>query len=601
MESNAQMTAESGVEAGFTPEQKEYLAGYFAGLGARFGAARPFAAPDAGGPMAPANAALTGAVTAAPAPAEEPTYFGFPVSELCKEEKLKYEENPLDLWEKFSAHAAADRFPQGGDVFRFKFHGLFYVAPNQDAFMLRLRVPAGELNGHQLRGLADLARTYGLGNADVTTRANLQIRGIPARGIVNVLTALADLGLTSRGAGADNVRNITATPTSGFDSDELFDVRPLARGLHHYLLNHRDLFGLPRKFNVGFDSGGSVSMVGDTNDIALVACRPVEGGPLEDGVYFRVLLAGITGHKQFAFDAGLALKPDECVSAAAAMVRVFQENGNRTDRKKARLKYLIDQWGVEKFLAETEKKLSFPLRRAAPETCKPRRPIRRHGHLGVYRQKQPGLNYLGVALPVGRLTHVQMRRLADVASAYGGVRLTVWQNLLLPDVPDADVEKVKRELIGMGLHYEAAAVSGGLVACTGNAGCRFSSTDTKGQALALARHLESRVRLDFPVNIHLTGCPHSCAQHYIGDIGLLGTKVTQQGVSTEAYHVYLGGGGDQDRGLGREVFHGIPFSQIPELLEKILNTYLARRRDGEAFVDFSRRHEVKQLQELFSH
>ena len=195
-----------------------------------------------------------------------------------------------------------------------------------------------------------------------------------------------------------------------------------------------------------------------------------------------------------------------------------------------------------------------------------------------------------------------MRRLADVAQNYGSgeVRLTVWQNLIIPNMPDAFVETVKKNLVRMGFHYETTTISGGLVACTGNTGCKWSSTNTKDQAVKLARHLEKRVPLDQPINIHLTGCPNSCAQHYMGDIGLLGAKVNQGGDTVEGYHVILGGGFGEKQGVGREILRGVAFNELPALLERVLKTYLRKRSRGETFLEFTRRHSVKELQELFS-
>ena len=224
------------------------------------------------------------------------------------------------------------------------------------------------------------------------------------------------------------------------------------------------------------------------------------------------------------------------------------------------------------------------------------------GHLGVYKQKQKGLNYIGVAIPVGRLRTRQIRRIADLAENYGNgdLRLTVWQNLLITNVPDAYVETVKRSLLRIGLHYEANSITGGVIACTGNTGCKYAATNTKSQAIELAKHLEKRISLDQPINIHLTGCPHSCAQHYIGDIGLLGVQVGQGGEQVEAYHVFFGGSSGGNEALAREVFRGIPFRELPALLEKVLKIYLAKRTQHESFKEFVSRHEVKELQELFS-
>ncbi len=590
---NLAMNTLEADNAPFSEEQKQYLAGFFAGVSGR---GLPFVAHNSAGLL------THDAASGLPNEATEETYFGTPIADLCKEEKFKYDEDPLAIWDKLVQHADENKFPEGGDVFRFKYHGLFYVAPAQDAFMLRLRVPGNIINSSQLRGLAEMTKDWGKGYADITTRGNVQIREFQPKDIVNVLMKLQDLGLTSRGAGADNIRNITATPTTGFDHRELLNVLPLARALQFYILNHKDLFELPRKFNIAFDSGGSVSVLGDTNDIGFQATQVGEGKSVEPGVYFRVLLAGITGHQQFAADSGLLIKPEEAVAVAAAMVRVFAEHGDRTNRKKARLKYLLDRWGVEKFLEETEKKLSFPLRKVAVSECEAPRPVIRHGHVGVYKQKQAGFNYVGVVIPVGRMSDKQMFRLAELAEKYGTgeLRLTVWQNCLIPNVHDDKIESLKMELVRSGLHHSSTSISGGLVACTGNTGCKFAQTNTKGHATSLAKHLDKKITLDFPVNIHLTGCPNSCAQHYIGDIGLLGAKVTNAGEQVEGYHIFVGGGADQDQGVAREVFHGIPFPQIPDLLEKMLATYNLRRTRGETFIQFTRRHSVKELQEFFS-
>jgi ferredoxin-nitrite reductase len=580
---------------GFTPEQKEYLAGFLAGV------AQLRISPDAGLASAPV------------APSEE-TICGTPLADVTKQERWKHEEHPLDGWDRILAHAEADKLPDEENTYRFRNFGLFFVGPAQNSFMLRCRIPAGELTAVQLKGLADVADDFGNGKAAITTRSNIQIREIAPRNLVNVLTRLQSLGLTARGSGVDNIRNITASPTAGFDPQELIDTRPFAHALHHYILNHRNLYGLPRKFNVAFEGGGSVDTVADSNDLGFMAVKIASAGlsgvsldqsppvSVEPGIYFRVELAGISGHKQLASDAGILIKPSEVVTVAVAMIRVFIENGDRTDRKKARLKYLIDKWGAEKFLAETQKKLSFPLVKVSLENCVLRPPALRHGHIGVYRQKQKGKNYIGAVIPVGVMTTRQMRHIADIAANYGSgqLRLTPWQNLLIPDIADGFVETVKRQLVRMGFHHEATNIAGGLVACTGNTGCKWAATDTKGQAVALAAHLNKRVQLDQPINIHLTGCPHSCAQHYIGDIGLQGVKVSTGGVSGEGYNIVFGGGSGANAGIAKDVFKGISFGEVPILLERVLKTYMEKRQPGETFASFTRRHEVKQLQEMFS-
>jgi len=579
------MSEAPATDSAFSLEQKQYLEGFFAGVRQRM----PFVGHTATG-LITADAASGVENIAAPA-----TFHGTPVEDLCREELWKYERNPLDAWDELLAHANEDKAPNPEHTYRFKFHGLFYVAPAQDSFMLRMRVPGAILTAAQMRGLAEMAEDWGSGRCDLTTRANLQIREFQPKNIVRVLNKVQSLGMSSRGSGCDNIRNITASPLTGIDPAELLDVRAYAEGLNQYILNSRDMYGLPRKFNVAFDNGGALSVVADTNDIGFLAVRVPEGRSLPAGVYFRVVLCGITGHRQFAADCGVILKPHEAVAVAAAMIRVFAENGNRTDRKKARLKYLVDEWGVEKFLAETEKLLAFPLMRLAAEDCAPRGAIDRAGHIGVHAQAQPGLSYIGVSVPVGRLPVAQMRVAADVAERFGSgeIRLTVWQNLIVPNIADANLGAARAALVEAGLKIEAGAVLSGTVACTGNRGCKFAQTDTKTHAVALANLLDERFpAMTQPVNLHVTGCPNSCAQHYIGDIGLMGVKVGGE----EGYNVNLGGGSDQDQGLARELIAAIKFVDLPPVIERLFGAFAQKKlSEDETFLAFARRHSIEDL------
>jgi ferredoxin-nitrite reductase len=582
----------------FDDQQKQWLQGFVSGIEARKAAdklaGRTAGAPTAtppnkgGGPDALQVAAQDRAVAAG--------------GKLAVEEKAKRERHPLDRWDEVVARAEAGQFPKGADVLLTKYHGLFYVAPAQNSYMCRLRIPNGILNAWQMKGLANAADSFGGGYADVTTRANLQIREIPAQHGVDLLLAVQDLGLTARGSGADNIRNITGSPAAGIDPQELYDTRPLCRAMHHYILNHREMYGLPRKFNIAFDGGGRVPVLEDTNDIGFVATEVRDGAGFEPGVYFRLQLGGITGHLDFAFDTAVLLKPEECVKVAGAVVRAFAVHGDRTNRQKARLKYVIDRMGREAFLKEVEKEYGT-LRRATGAEVTPRVLADKHGHIGVHGQKQPGLNYLGLVLPVGRLTSEQMRGIAEISERFGSgtLRLTVWQNLLISDVADRDVGICIAAINALGLGVEASAIRRGLVACTGNAGCKFSASNTKGHALRLADYLEARVAIDTPINIHLTGCHHSCAQHYVGDIGLLAAKVDRGEDSVEGYHVYIGGGAasTNEQAMARDYAQAVAFDDLPPLLERLLVAYVAHRQaPAESFFEFCRRHEIVQLRKL---
>ncbi|MEM8494292.1 MAG: NirA family protein [Planctomycetota bacterium] len=570
---------------GFTPEQQQYLANLLEQLDLQ----TLFVQPPAAG--------------SAP---QEVTIHGTPFEDLCKEEIAKHETPPHELWPKLRAHAEAGKMPEGIDTFMFKHHGMFNVAPAQAGYMCRLRIPACKLRGDQLAGLADLAEDLAGGYAHVTTRGNLQVREIQPEDLVNTLEALYDLGLTSKGSGADSVRNITASPSAGFDVDELIDLSPYAMQLHHHILNTPDLHGIPRKFNISFDNGGRLSCVSDTNDIALLATEVTETiNGVEPGVYCRVLLGGITGHLDFARDTGFLLKPEHTVDACVAMLQVFIEHGDRTNRKKARLKYVLDKHGFDWYIEKSQEKLSAinpdaKFLAVSESACTPRNDIDRQGHCGVQDQKQAGLNYVGVNLPVGKLKPEQMRGLGSIAQRYGknDVRLTVWQNLLIPHIAENDVPAVLDELKQLKLTTEHSAFAAGAVACTGKMGCKYAAAHTKSHACMLVDHLEGVFgdRMDTPLNLHLTGCAHSCAQHYIGDIGLLGAS-TEDG--REAYQVFLGGGSDLEQGIARHLVGPVPADELPGFLEHVVGIYLDRREPDERFVQFTRRHSEDELRALF--
>ncbi|MGH8640176.1 MAG: NirA family protein, partial [Burkholderiales bacterium] len=350
----------------FTEEQKQYLQGFVSGqAAARAAQGLPPLFPSAG------------AAAAGPAGPEAIHHraqdrFLAAGKQLVAEEKAKRERHPLDRWDDIVKRAEAGQFPKGTDVFCTKFFGLFYVAPAQDSYMCRLRLPNGILSAHQLRGVADLAERYGGGYSHVTTRANLQFREVGARNAPQVLMGLYELGIVNRGSGADNIRNITGDPTAGNSAQELIDTRPLCREMHYAILNRREMYGLPRKFNIAFDGGGPVAVLEDTNDIGFSAVRVAEGKSLPAGVYFRVALGGITGHGDFARDLGIAIRAEQCVPVAAAIVRVYIEHGDRTDRAKARMKYVIDRHSPEWYLSEVEKVLGGQLPRLAASDCEPR-------------------------------------------------------------------------------------------------------------------------------------------------------------------------------------------------------------------------------------
>ena len=581
--------------SGFTAEQKRYLEGLVAGLSVIGGktAAEP-AGPDAEHFKAMARFEADG-------------------KKLSDPEKWKRDEHPFDGYERLKEQAASNSPPKPPDNFRWRFFGLFYVAPAQDSYMCRLRMPNGILKAHQLAGVADLAARYGGGYAHVTTRANLQVREIAPKDAVAMLEEIQDLGLCSRGSGADNIRNVTGDATAGISRQELLDTRPYAREWHFHILNDRSLYGLPRKFNVAFDGGGEIATLEETNDIGFHAVEIREGAkfedaPIEPGVWFRLLLGGITGHQDLAHDTGIIVRPQDAAKVADAIVRVFIREGDRTNRAKARLKYVLDRYrsetgSLQKFVEAVEEVRGQKLTRIDPSFINPRPRQDRHAHIGVHRQKQEGLNFIGTVLPAGKMTAAQMREIAAIARDLGDgdIRLTVWQNLLISGIPASKIEDAKARIKKAGLDWKATPVRAGLVACTGNTGCKLANSNTKDTAERIVAHIESKLEIDLPINIHLTGCPNSCAQHYIGDIGLVGCRIAidEEGDTVEGFHIVAGGGYGADAAIGKEICRNVKTEDCPVFVEKLLRIYMAGRlTENETFQAFTARHDADALKRL---
>ena len=584
--------------ADFSDEQKRYLEGFMSGLqvgrvgrgvGLAGGPAAPAADPEPVGPDAAALKAQDKVVRDG--------------KKLSDPEKFKREQHPFDAYERLKEQARNNMPPPPADNFRWRYFGLFYVAPAQDSFMCRLRIPNGILKHWQFSAVADLAERCGGGYSHVTTRANLQIREIAPKNTVTLIEGIQDIGLCSRGSGADNIRNVTGTPTAGIDPQELIDTRPYAREWHYHILNDRSLTGLPRKFNVAFDGAGRIAVLEDTNDIAFAAVEVKDGFGVEPGVWFRLGIGGITGHRDFARDTGIIVKPEDATRMADAIVRVFIETGDRTNRLKARMKYVIDGMGIDQFLLAVEAKYGKALSRVPPQAVAARPAFDRMAHIGAHAQKQAGLNWIGVALPMGKMTCDQMRGLAKIAGDLGDgdIRLTVWQNLLISGVADQSLALAGAAIDALGLAVKASHLRAGLIACTGNAGCKFAASDTKRHAAEIGDWCESRVPIETPLNIHLTGCHHSCAQHYISDIGLLAAKVPtgNEDDTVEGYHLYAGGGFGPDAEIGREVYRDVRAEDAPKIVERLLKAYLANRGSAdETFLAFSRRHDGEALRRM---
>ncbi|MCK1273898.1 NirA family protein [Bradyrhizobium sp. 61] len=577
----------------FSDEQKRYLEGFTTGLQiSRVGR-------GLGGSAGKANAEPTGPDAVHIKAQDKVIAAG---KKLADQEKFKRDEHPFDAYPRLRQQALDNTPPSPADNFRWRYYGIFYVAPTQDSYMCRLRIPNGIMKHWQLSGLADLSDDLCGPYSHVTTRANLQLREIPPKNAIRLIEGIQDLGLCSRGSGADNIRNVTGTPTAGIDPQELIDTRPYAREWHYHILNDRSLYGLPRKFNVAFDGAGRIAVLEETNDIAFTAFEVKDGFGVEPGIWFRLGLGGITGHKDFAKYSGIIVKPEEATAVADAIVRVFIDHGDRTNRNKARLKYVLDAMGHDGFLKLVEERLKTPFTRVPEEAFAPRPAADRMAHIGVHKQKQDGLNWIGISLTLGKISCDQMRGLAKVAQDLGDgeIRLTVWQNLLISGVRDENVELAIAAIKQIGLAVEASHIRAGLIACTGSAGCRFAASNTKRNAAEIGDWCEPRVAMDKPVNIHVTGCHHSCAQHYISDIGLIGARVPINDEDTvDGYHLFTGGGFGPDADVGQEVYHDLKAEDAPKTVEGLLKAYIAHRSSpDETFLSFARRHDGETLRKL---
>ena len=453
--------------------------------------------------------------------------------------------------------------------------------------MTRLRIPACKLRGDQMRALGALSKQVAGGYSHVTTRGNLQMREIPPSQIMNLFYGLSDCGLSSINSGADSARNITCSPSAGFDREELIDLSAYAIELNHVIKNTKDFNGIPRKFNFVFDNGGSMSVVSGTNDVAFIACQVSEGAGIDPGIYCRIAVGGITGHGDFARETYRLVKPEQLVDTAAALMQVFVEQGTRDARGKARLKYLLEAIGDQGYIDAGQALLPFEIPSVAAEYIIPAKPMNRLAHIGPHPQAQAGYSYLGIALSVGRLEADDMELIGKLAQDYGhnDVRLTVWQNAIIPYIKNEDIDTVIGILADHGLSCKATSLEAGLIACTGNAGCKYAGADTKRHGKELIAYLNTVIELQHPINIHVTGCHHSCAQHYIGDIGLMGGQAKNAaGETCEGFHVVIGGGADADQAIATTITdQALDVPRVQQLIQHLLEYYIAETQQDISF------------------
>jgi ferredoxin-nitrite reductase len=465
--------------------------------------------------------------------------------------------------------------------------GLFYPTFAKDGRLIRIRTPGGRLSSQQARVLAALGDSLGK-SFQVTNRANLQIRGLPAEIPIEVLNQLQESGLAARLSAVDHLRNIMASPTAGIDVAQLINTTPFVKELDEYLSSRPELAELSAKFSVGFDGGEQVA-IATHNDILLRAIDL-------NGVHFCLYLVGVP--------VGM-IKPEKCIGAIASLAEVYlKASQNYVGVRKLRLKELIQTIGVQELCDRAQLSLipfSTELIPLKPQAST---------HLGIHAQRQPHLSYVGITLPLGRLETAQLKGLADLVDERGDctLRLTPWQNLLIPNVPNAVLLQVQRQLQQLDLHYSPTHIYSGLIACAGNT-CASSATDTQTNALRLAETLDQQITLDMPITIHFSGCPKSCAHHGASDLTLVGTWVEQR----PAYQIYVGEGAlfeipardrhkisASDRPFGRELDAAIFPEHLSSRILRMLQIYQQRRTShDQSFRTFINQYSIAQLRQWF--
>ncbi|HIK44107.1 MAG TPA: ferredoxin--nitrite reductase [Leptolyngbyaceae cyanobacterium M65_K2018_010] len=464
---------------------------------------------------------------------------------------------------------------------RLKWLGVFFRPVTPGKFMVRLRVPGGILSSQKMRILAEAIQPYGEdGSADITTRQNIQLRGLRLEDMPTIFQRFEAVGLTSIQSGMDNVRNITGSPVAGLDAHELIDTRGLVRLVQDLITangaGNAAFSNLPRKFNIAIEGGRDNSVHAEINDIAFVpAYREGELG-------FNVLVGGFFSARrcEAAIPLNTWVPPNEAVvNLCRAILEVYRDHGLRANRQKARLMWLIDEWGLDRFRAAVEVAYGSPLLTAAPTD---EIDWDKRDHIGIHPQKQVGLYFVGLHVPVGRLTATTMAELARLAEVYGEgeLRLTVEQNVIIPHVPESRLAALRQEPLLATFSIEPSPLVRSLVSCTGAQFCNFALVETKQRALRLARSLDQCLLLPQPVRIHWTGCPNSCGQPQVADIGLMGTKARKDGQVVEGVDIYMGGQVGKAAQLGTCVQKAVPCDDLLTVLQDLLITHFGAQPRG---------------------
>jgi sulfite reductase (ferredoxin) len=485
--------------------------------------------------------------------------------------------------------------------------------------MVRIRIPNGLLTSEQARTIADLSDQFGNGVADITVRQNIQLHWVAVENLPELLERLWFVGLRTTGACGDVARNITGCPLAGIHAHEIADVSSLALAIDKELAGNPAFYNLPRKFKITISGCPDWCSYPEINDISFTATLRQNAGsgsnsftsptsltssPSNSSIGFSLRVAGgLSTEPHLAVKLNAFIHWDQVVPVARAIAEVFRESELlRQSREKARLKFLFLQhgWTADSFLAAIEAKLGHKLDPAEPEQL----PSSIHrDHLGVIPQKQPGLLSIGASVIRGRITPAQLRLAANLAERHGDarVRTTLMQNLLLINIPESRVSSVVRDLVANGLPVETTSFVRGTVACTGSEFCKLALTETKSFARWLTEQLDER----FPgyqedIKIHITGCPNSCGQHWIADIGIEGKKIKLDGKMVDAYYFCVGGSVGQIAAIARPIGYRCAADEVPSAIARLLDHFHAHRHHAEPLQNFLARITTENLRSILS-
>jgi sulfite reductase (ferredoxin) len=464
-------------------------------------------------------------------------------------------------------------------------------------FMVRIRIPNGLLSSAQVRTVAHLAERYARGVADITVRQNIQLHWVTIESLPDVLESLWKAGLTTTGACGDVARNITGCPLAGLEASEICDASPLALAIDRQLGGNAEFYNLPRKFKVSITGCRHWCTYPEINDIGLTATIRKRAGRVETGFTLRVG-GGLSTDPHLAVRLNAFIQWEQVVPVVRGIAEIFRESEIlRQSREKARLKFLFLQhgWTADSLLAELQSRLDFSLDPAEPEQI----PADIHrDHVGIHAQKQPGLSYVGASVLRGRITPQQLRTAASLADRYadGRLRTTTMQNLLIANVRSESAAHVAEELTVAGLPVQASAFARGTVACTGSEYCKLALTETKGFARWLTEELEDRLPgFQEQIKLHITGCPNSCGQHWIADIGIEGKKIKTNGQMVDAYYFCVGGSVGQFASIARPVGYRCAATDVPAAIERVLHAFQELRTPPENLRQFFARHSNEEI------